>query len=68
MDQDKKECWKKFAKQCSRRLSDHSLLSLEIFQLIPATKYRGEFEERLQTKILFKNLPLKKLYHHFIFG
>jgi len=38
------------------------LLSLELFQSIPGTKYFGEFEERLQNK-KFKNLPLKKLYH-----
>jgi len=54
--------------ECPRRLSNHSLLLLELFQLILATKYRGEFEERLQNKIFFKNLPLKKLYHLFIFG
>ena len=51
MDQDEKECWKKFTKQCSPRLSDLYLLSLELFQAIPATKYRGEFEKRLQSII-----------------
>jgi len=68
MDQDKIECWKKFTKQCPPRLSDLYLLLLELFESILATKYFGEFEKRLQNKISFKNLPLKKLHHLFIFG
>jgi len=64
--------WIRIKKNVGRYLpnnvQDHSLLSLEIFQLISATKYRSEFKERLQNKISFKNLPLKKLYHLFIFG
>jgi len=68
MDQDEKECWKKFAKQCPTRLLIRRTFSLELFQLIPATKNFGEFEKRLQNKISFKNLPLKKLHELFIFG
>jgi ATP-dependent Clp protease ATP-binding subunit ClpC len=34
--------------QCPAQLKGHRLLSLELSQLVAGTKYRGEFEERLQ--------------------
>lgn len=34
---------------CPARLKDHRLVSLELATLVAGTKYRGEFEERLQS-------------------
>ena len=38
-------------KQCPSRLKDHRVISLELSTLVAGTKYRGEFEERLQAII-----------------
>ena len=35
--------------QCPARLRDHRIVSLEMSALVAGTKYRGEFEERLQS-------------------
>mmetsp|Transcript_40868 Transcript_40868/g.73664 ORF Transcript_40868/g.73664 Transcript_40868/m.73664 type:complete len:1052 (-) Transcript_40868:71-3226(-) len=39
------------AKQCPARLRNHRIISLELANLVAGTKYRGEFEERLQAII-----------------
>ncbi len=39
------------AKQCPPRLRNHRVVSLELANLVAGTKYRGEFEERLQAII-----------------
>jgi len=39
---------KLLAQQCPPRLKDHRVISLELANLVAGTKYRGEFEERLQ--------------------
>jgi len=36
------------AAQCPARLRNHRVISLELANLVAGTKYRGEFEERLQ--------------------
>lgn len=36
------------AKFCPQRLRNHRIISLELANLVAGTKYRGEFEERLQ--------------------
>jgi len=36
------------AKMCPARLRNHRIISLELANLVAGTKYRGEFEERLQ--------------------
>ncbi len=36
------------ARICPEKLRNHSVISLEIANLVSGTKYRGEFEERLQ--------------------
>lgn len=37
------------AKQCPPKLASHRVISLELATLVAGTKYRGEFEERLQS-------------------
>jgi len=49
--QDEVEWITKLAKQCPPRLRNHRVFSLELANLVAGTKYRGEFEERLQAII-----------------
>ena len=42
---------KELVKLCPPRLSSHRVFSLELATLVAGTKYRGEFEERLQSII-----------------
>jgi ATP-dependent Clp protease ATP-binding subunit ClpA len=49
--QDEVEWISKLAKQCPPRLRNHRVFSLELANLVAGTKYRGEFEERLQAII-----------------
>ncbi len=46
--QDEVEWISQLAKQCPPRLRNHRVFSLELANLVAGTKYRGEFEERLQ--------------------
>ena len=39
---------KVLAKQCPKRLKGYRVIALELANLVAGTKYRGEFEERLQ--------------------
>mmetsp|Transcript_13919 Transcript_13919/g.16908 ORF Transcript_13919/g.16908 Transcript_13919/m.16908 type:complete len:789 (+) Transcript_13919:1208-3574(+) len=51
VDKDKIERLKLLAAQCPARLKDHRVVTLELANLVAGTKYRGEFEERLQAII-----------------
>ena len=49
--QDEVDWIEQLAKQCPPRLRNHRIVSLELANLVAGTKYRGEFEERLQSII-----------------
>jgi ATP-dependent Clp protease ATP-binding subunit ClpC len=46
--QDEVDWIAQLAQQCPLRLRNHRVVSLELANLVAGTKYRGEFEERLQ--------------------
>jgi len=45
---DKKEKLQTLANLCPIKLRNHRIISLEVSNLVAGTKYRGEFEERIQ--------------------
>lgn len=51
VDKERVERLKVLAKQCPSRLKGYRVFSLELSNLVAGTKYRGEFEERLQAII-----------------
>jgi len=51
IDQERFERMKLLASKCPTRLKGYRLISLELSNLVAGTKYRGEFEERLQAVI-----------------
>jgi ATP-dependent Clp protease ATP-binding subunit ClpC len=46
--QDQVDRIRELAKMCPAKLRNHRVVSLELANLVAGTKYRGEFEERLQ--------------------
>jgi ATP-dependent Clp protease ATP-binding subunit ClpC len=52
-EEDKRSWWKDrlttLAKLCPQKLSQHRVISIELGNLVAGTKYRGEFEERVQS-------------------
>jgi len=48
IDKERIERLKLLASQCPARLKGHRVVTLELANLVAGTKYRGEFEERLQ--------------------
>ena len=48
LQQDRVDRVRELAKLCPPRLRGHRVISLELANLVAGTKYRGEFEERLQ--------------------
>jgi ATP-dependent Clp protease ATP-binding subunit ClpC len=52
-EEDKRTWWKdrlsSLAKLCPKKLSQHRVISIELGNLVAGTKYRGEFEERVQS-------------------
>lgn len=51
IDPERVERLKVLASQCPARLKGHRIVTLELANLVAGTKYRGEFEERLQAII-----------------
>ena len=51
IDKERVERLKLLASQCPARLKGHRIVTLELSNLVAGTKYRGEFEERLQAII-----------------
>jgi ATP-dependent Clp protease ATP-binding subunit ClpC len=51
IDQERFDRMKVLASKCPARLKGYRLISLELSNLVAGTKYRGEFEERLQAVI-----------------
>ena len=49
VQKDKVQRVRELAKLCPPRLRGHRVVSLELANLVAGTKYRGEFEERLQS-------------------
>jgi ATP-dependent Clp protease ATP-binding subunit ClpC len=49
VNKDKVQSVRELAKLCPPRLRGHRVVSLELANLVAGTKYRGEFEERLQS-------------------
>ena len=49
VNKDKVQRVRELAKLCPPRLRGHRVVSLELANLVAGTKYRGEFEERLQS-------------------
>jgi ATP-dependent Clp protease ATP-binding subunit ClpC len=49
VDQEKFKRLIKLSSMCPPRLKGHRIISLELANLVAGTKYRGEFEERLQS-------------------
>jgi hypothetical protein len=46
--QDQVDRIRELARLCPAKLRNHRVVSLELANLVAGTKYRGEFEERLQ--------------------